>query len=191
MMVMSEQDEPRASRLDFVAQAAMVFAGTGSALAMWPLLAQMRPNRATPPPETVNVDLRGIPPGSMKVVRWRGIPVFVRHRTPEEVQEARATALAHLTDRLARNAMLPETAPAIDGNRTKEGHEEWLVVTGLCTHLGCVLSRRPTDTPDEAWFCPCHAARFDVSGRVRAGPARSNLPVPRYEFLRWDKLEIG
>jgi ubiquinol-cytochrome c reductase iron-sulfur subunit len=188
---MTMQPHEAASRRDFVAQAAMAFVGTGSALAAWPLLAQMRPNRATSPLETVAVDLRAIQPGSMTVVRWRGIPVFVRHRAPEEVLEARATALALLPDRLARNAMLPETAPAIDGNRTKQGHEEWLVVTGLCTHLGCVLSASPTGTPGEFLFCPCHAARFDVSGRVRAGPARSNLPVPRYEFLRWDTLKIG
>jgi len=87
--------------------------------------------------------------------------------------------------------MLPETAPANDGNRTMQGHEEWLVVTGLCTHLGCVLSGSPTGRPDEVLFCSCHAARFDVSGRVRAGRARTHLPGPRYEFLRWDRLKIG
>ena len=188
---MSEGDAPGASRRDFVMQAALAFAGTGSALAMWPLLAQMRPNWSTPSPESVDVDLRGIQPGSMKVVRWRGIPLFVRHRTPVEVQKARATPLAHLPDRLARNAMLPQTALAIDDNRTKEGYEEWLVVTGLCTHLGCVLSGPATAASGEAWYCPCHAARFDLSGRVRAGPARTNLPVPRYEFLSSDKLKIG
>ena len=172
-------------------QAAMAFAGAGSALAMRPFLDQMGANRATPPPQSVDVDLRGIQPGNMKVVRWRGMPVFVRHRTPQEVQAARATALADLPDRLARNAMLPQTALAVDGNRTKQGHAEWLVVTGLCTHLGCVLSGPATATSGEAWFCPCHAARFDVSGRVRAGPACTNLQVPRYEFLRRDKLKIG
>jgi ubiquinol-cytochrome c reductase iron-sulfur subunit len=187
----TEGDARRASRRDFVVQAAMAFAGAGCALAVWPLLAQMGPNKRTPSPESVDVDLRGIPPGGMKVVRWRGLPVFVRHRTPAEVEEARATALADLPDRFARNAMLPQTALAFDGNRTKEGHEEWLVVTGLCTHLGCVLSGAPTATSNEAWFCPCHAARFDVSGRVRAGPARTNLQVPHHQFLRGDKLKIG
>jgi ubiquinol-cytochrome c reductase iron-sulfur subunit len=188
---MTDGEAPRASRRDFVLQAAMAFAGAGSALAMRPFLDQMGPNRATLPPESVDVDLRDIQAGNMKVVRWRGMPVFVRHRTPQEVQAARATALADLPDRLARNAMLPQTALAVDGNRTKEGHEEWLVVTGLCTHMGCVLSGPATATSGEAWFCPCHAARFDVSGRVRAGPARTNLLVPRHEFLRRDKLKIG
>ena len=188
---MTERDARRVSRRDFVMQAAMAFAGAGCTLAMWPLLAQMGPGRATPSPEPIDVDLRGIPPGSMTVVRWRGLPVFVRHRTPEEVEEARATTLADLPDQLARNAMLPQTALAFDSNRTKEGHEQWLVVTGLCTHLGCVLSGAPTATSSETWFCPCHAARFDVSGRVRAGPARTNLQVPRHQFPRWDKLKIG
>ena len=137
---MTDDHAPRASRRDFVARAAMAFACAGSALAAWPILAQMGPNRATPSPGSVDVDLQGIQPGSTKVVRWRGMPVFVRHRTPQEVQEARATALTDLPDRLARNAMLPQTALAVDANRTKEGHEAWLVVTGLCTHLGCVLS---------------------------------------------------
>ena len=188
---MTERDARRVSRRDFVMQAAMAFAGAGCALAMWPLLAQMGPSRATPGPEAVDVDLRGIQPGSMKVVRWRGLPVFVRRRTPQEIEEARTTALADLPDRLARNAMLPQTALAFDSNRTKEGHEDWLVVTGSCTHLDCVLSGPPSATSSEAWFCPCHAARFDVSGRVRASPTRTNLQMPRHEFPSRDKLKIG
>jgi ubiquinol-cytochrome c reductase iron-sulfur subunit len=180
-----------AGRRDFVVHAAVAFVYTGCATALWPLVAQMAPNRATPLPGTVDVDLRGIRPGGMKLVRLRATPVFVRRRTREEVEQARATPLASLPDQLARNAMLPETAPAFDSNRTQEGHEEWLVVTGLCTHLGCRLTAAATDTAGEAWLCPCHAARFDVAGRVRAGPARTNLPVPRYEFLRADKIRIG
>jgi ubiquinol-cytochrome c reductase iron-sulfur subunit len=180
-----------AGRRGFVVHAALAFAGVGCAVATWPLVAQMAPNRATPPPETVDVDLRGIPPGGMRLVHWRSTPVFVRHRTRTEVQQARASPLADLPDQLARNVMLPETAKAFDSNRSKEGHEEWLVVTGLCTHLGCILASAPTDRPHEAWFCPCHAARFDVAGRVRAGPAQSNLPVPRYEFLSADRIRIG
>jgi ubiquinol-cytochrome c reductase iron-sulfur subunit len=124
-------------------------------------------------------------------LRWSGAPFFVRHRTPAEVREVRGTSLVNLPDRLARNAMLPETAPAIDSNRTKEGHEKWLVVSGSCTHLGCALSEPTTDTPGEVWFCRCHAARFDASGRVRSGPARTNLPVPRYQFLSGSKIQIG
>jgi ubiquinol-cytochrome c reductase iron-sulfur subunit len=184
------QDTAIVTRRDFVAQAGLAFLGTGSLVAMWPLIAQMASNAATPLPETVDVDLRSIAPGNMKLVRWRGAPYFVRHRTLAEVREARATALVNLPDRLARNVMLPDTAPAIDSNRTKEGHEKWLVVSGTCTHMGCVLSGQ-TDTSGEVWFCRCHAARFDASGRVRAGPARTNLPVPRYQFLSDSKIQIG
>jgi ubiquinol-cytochrome c reductase iron-sulfur subunit len=159
---MTERDAHRASRRDFVTRAAMAFAGAGSTLAMWPLLAQMGPNRATPSPETVDVDLQGIPPGSMKVVRWRGLPVFVRHRTPAEVEEARATALADLPDQLARNAMLPQTALAFDTNRSKEGHEEWLVVTGLCVN----------------WSANGYVQRSLVLSMSR-GPLRRVRPSPR------------
>jgi ubiquinol-cytochrome c reductase iron-sulfur subunit len=158
---------------------------------MWPLVAQMAPNSATPPPETVDVDLRSIQPGSTRIVRWRDAPVFVRHRAREEVQQARATPLANLPDQFARNVMLPENAPALDSNRTLVGHDEWLVVSGSCTHLGCILAAGRTDRPSEAWICPCHAARFDLSGRVRAGPALRNLAIPRYGFLSTDKIRIG
>jgi ubiquinol-cytochrome c reductase iron-sulfur subunit len=107
MLVMSGHGAPGVTRRDFIVHAAMAFAGTGSAAAMWPLVGQMAPSEATPRPLTVEVDLRGIQPGSMKTVHWRGTPTFVRHRTHEEVEEARFTPLADLPDRLARNAMLP------------------------------------------------------------------------------------
>jgi ubiquinol-cytochrome c reductase iron-sulfur subunit len=179
------------ARRDFVVQAAAAFSGVGLVAASWPFVAQMNPNSATPPPEATDVDLRAIPPAATRLVRWRGTPVLVRHRTREEVQEARSTPLSNLPDPLARNAMLPEKTAALDCNRTKLGHEEWLVVIGLCTHLGCILTPNPRRDLAETWFCPCHAARFDVSGRVRAGPARTNLPVPPYEFLTASKIRIG
>jgi ubiquinol-cytochrome c reductase iron-sulfur subunit len=101
--------------------------------------------------------------------------------------------MSELPDALARNEALPKNAPASDANRTKAGHEQWLVVVSLCTHLGCRLSpvRRETSASLEGWFCPCHAARFDLSGRVRSGPARTNLPVPPYAFLTPMKIRIG
>jgi ubiquinol-cytochrome c reductase iron-sulfur subunit len=179
------------ARRDFVVHAAAAFGGVGLVAASWPFVAQMNPNSATPPQEVTDVDLRAIPPAASKIVRWRGAPVFVRHRTREEIQEAHDTPLSNLPDPLARNAVLPEKAPAVDSNRTKAGHEEWLVVIGLCTHLGCILTSNPKRDPTETWFCPCHAARFDTSGRVRAGPARTNLPVPHYEFIAGGKIRIG
>lgn len=181
-------------RRDFIVQAAGTFAAVGSAVALWPFVDQMNPHRGTPPPPVTEVDLAPIQPGQAITVLWRGAPIFIRNRTREEVQEARSVSLSHLPDPLARNAALPARTPADDRNRSIAGHENWLVVVGLCTHLGCLLKsseQAGRRASEEAWFCPCHAARFDVSGRVRGGPARTNLPVPRYQFLTPSKLRIG
>jgi ubiquinol-cytochrome c reductase iron-sulfur subunit len=175
-------------------QAASVFAGVGGAMALWPFVDQMNPNPATPPPEVKEVDLSPIQPGAAVLVQWRGLPVFIRHRTPEEVRIARSTPVSHLRDRLARNDGLPKSAPADDANRTKQGHDSWLVVVGLCTHLGCLLRSEAAAAAvatGEGWVCPCHAARFDLSGRVVGGPALTNLPVPPYRFLAATRLRIG
>ncbi len=128
------------------------------------------------------------------MVRWRGLPVFVRHRTPVEIEAARTVSIAELPDPLARNANLPAAARASDDNRTAEGHRDWLVVVGLCTHLNCLLKDSASmgrNEASESWFCPCHAARFDSSGRVRGGPARTNLPVPPLRFEGRTTLVIG
>jgi ubiquinol-cytochrome c reductase iron-sulfur subunit len=186
-------DRPPARR-DFIVQLACAFAGAGGVAALWPLIDQMSPNPATPPPEVTDVDLAPIEPGQAVTVRWRGLPIVVRHRMPEEVHIARSTPVAHLRDRLARNEALPRSTPADDANRTKAGHESWLVVVAICTHLGCqVRSQGSAEavTTDEGWFCPCHAARFDLSGRVRSGPAPTNLAVPPYRFLSATRLRIG
>ena len=184
--------QPR--RRDFIVQAAGAFVGVGSAVALWPFIDQMNPNDATPPLVVTDVDLAPIQPGQAISVLWRGLPVFVRNRTREEIQHARSTPLADLPDQLARNEALSKKALAYDTNRTKEGHDNWLVVVGLCTHLGCHLKSQATaglGEASEAWFCPCHAARFDLSGRVRGGPARTNLPVPPYQFLTASKIRLG
>jgi ubiquinol-cytochrome c reductase iron-sulfur subunit len=182
------------ARRDFITQAALAFVGVGSAAALWPFIDQMNPNPATPPPQVTEVDLSPIQPGQAITVMWRGQPIVIRHRTHREVQRARETTTAHLPDRFARNAALPHMAPATDANRTKQGRESWLVVVGVCTHLGCrLISSESAGTAETgvAWFCPCHAARFDLSGRVVAGPARTNLPVPPYEFLTASRIRIG
>ncbi len=189
---MADIANPPPARRDFIVQAASTFVGVGSAMALWPFIDQMNPNPATPPPEVKDIDLSPIQPGATVLVQWRRLPIFIRNRTPEEVRSARSTPVSHLPDRLARNEGLPRSASADDANRTKEGHDNWLVVVGLCTHLGCLL--RSQDAPvatGEGWFCPCHAARFDLSGRVRSGPARTNLPVPPYRFLTTTRVHIG
>jgi ubiquinol-cytochrome c reductase iron-sulfur subunit len=151
----------------------------------------MNPNPGTPPPETRLVDLAPIAPGQTVAVAWRGQPVFVRHRTADEIARARSVPLGALPDPYARNAALPEQASATDANRTRAGHAEWLVVVGICTHLGCRLQPADTAGRGEGWFCPCHAARFDLAGRVCGGPAPTNLPVPPYRFVTTSQIEIG
>jgi ubiquinol-cytochrome c reductase iron-sulfur subunit len=192
---MGETHQPvQAARRDFIIQFAQAFAGVGSAAALWPFIAQMTPNAATPPPEVKEVDLSFIRPGETKTVQWRNSRILIRHRTREEVRMARSVRASELPDRLARNGALARNAPAEDGNRTKEGHDNWLVVVGVCTHMGCLLKSQEaaaTLRTGEGWVCPCHAARFDLSGRVVSGPARTNLPVPRYTFVSAMRIRLG
>jgi len=178
-------------RRDFLVQAAQALVGVGCAMALRPFIDQMNPNQGTPPPEVREVDLRLIEPGQTKTVEWRGMPVSIRHRTWNEVRSARSVAISDLPDPSARNEALAKSATAGDANRTKAGYEQWLVVVSLCTHLGCRLATGAASPFSEGWFCPCHAARFDVSGRVRSGPARTNLVVPPYTFLSPTRLRIG
>ncbi|MFZ1105851.1 MAG: ubiquinol-cytochrome c reductase iron-sulfur subunit [Hyphomicrobiaceae bacterium] len=182
------------TRRDFICVSAGAFVAVGSGAALWPLIHQMNPHPGTPPPERCTVDLAPIEPGQAVTVAWRGQPVFVRHRTREEIERARGVRLGGLKDPYARNALLPARAPAHDENRTLAEHPEWLVVIGLCTHMNCVLmasDRALRDADNEAWFCRCHAARFDLAGRVQSGPAGTNLPVPPYRFVTPGKIEIG
>jgi ubiquinol-cytochrome c reductase iron-sulfur subunit len=186
--------DAKSTRRDFVTIAAGSFVSVGGIAALWPLIDQMNPNPGTPPPRSVTVDLAPIEPGQTISVRRRDMPVFIRNRTLKEVTHARDAPLHDLRDRLARNDSLPPRTPATDANRTKAGHDNWFVVVGLCTHLGCLLRNvEPAErmATGDGWFCPCHAARFDLSGRVFAGPAATNLQVPRYEVLRENRLAIA
>jgi len=124
----------------------------------------------------VEVELSSIPEGKNVIIKWRGKPVFIRHRTPDEIEEAKGTDWKTLRD------------PESDENRTKK--PEWLVMLGVCTHLGCVPIGEAGDFG--GWFCPCHGSHYDISGRIRKGPAPLNLEVPQYEFSEADgKLIIG
>ena len=192
MSVVHEPAQP--ARRDFIIQAAQGFVGVGSALALWPFIDQMNPHKGTPGPEVREVDLSAIRPGQTISVPWRGMPILIRNRTPEEVRIARKSSASELPDRFARNEALPTTAAADDANRTKDGHDNWLVVIGVCTHMGCLLKSQDSASAvatGEGWLCPCHAARFDLSGRVVGGPARTNLPVPRYAFMSATRIRIG
>jgi ubiquinol-cytochrome c reductase iron-sulfur subunit len=157
----------------FVATGAMATVAAGAAL--WPLIQQMNPDASTRALASTDVDLSGIAPGQIVTVKWRGKPVFVRRRTPAEIEAAEKTPLNVLPD------------PQPDSARVKK--PEWLVVVGVCTHLGCI----PLGHEGElgGWFCPCHGSTYDVSGRIRSGPAPANLEVPEYSFLSDTKIKIG
>lgn len=183
----------RPHRRDFISLANCAFIGVGVASSCWPLMAHMNPHRGTPAREAVDVDLTSVRFGQTINVSWRGKPISIRHRTPAEVELMRNVDMRDVRDPFARNEALSETAPASDANRTQEGHENWVAVVSVCTHMGCLL--RPAHCSEvaagEGWICPCHAARFDLSGRVRAGPALTNLPVPPYRFLTPTRIRVG
>jgi ubiquinol-cytochrome c reductase iron-sulfur subunit len=182
------------NRRDFIVIAAQAFAGVGAAVALWPFVAQMNPDASTQALASIEVDLAPVKEGQAITVLWRGKPVFVRNRTAEEVKEALAVKIADLRDSSARNDALPEKAPATDLNRTKKGHENWMIVVGICTHLGCVPKGQSiTDARGDygGWFCPCHGSHYDTAGRVRKGPAPHNLEIPSYEFMTDTRVKIG
>ena len=182
------------SRRDFIVIAAQAFAGVGAALALWPFIHQMNPDASTQAAASLEVDLSPIKEGQAITVLWRGKPVFVRSRTKEEITKAVDVKLSELVDPSARNDDLPEKAPATDPNRTKKGHENWIVLVGICTHLGCIPKGQSlNDSRGDygGWFCPCHGSHYDTAGRIRRGPAPRNLEVPTYEFVSDSKIKIG
>jgi ubiquinol-cytochrome c reductase iron-sulfur subunit len=168
-------DDP--SRRDFIHIAAGAVAVGGVALAAWPLIDQMSPAADTLALASIEFDLSKVTEGQQVVIKFRGKPLFVRYRTPKEIAEAKAGDHADLKD--------PET----DAARVKAGHEQYLILIGSCTHLGCV----PTFGAGEfgGWFCPCHGSQYDTSGRIRKGPAPKNLVVPDYTYLSPTKVKVG
>jgi ubiquinol-cytochrome c reductase iron-sulfur subunit len=187
-------ERPVETRRDVLLVASGAFAAVGAGSSLWPLLQQMGADLGTRALATVDVDLSQIGPGRSITVLRRGKPVFIRHRTGAEIARERAVAVAGLIDRRARMAGLGEDAPASDGNRVKAGHPQWLVVVGVCTHLGCVpRGQRLGDKRGDwgGWLCSCHGSQYDGAGRVRKGPAPDNLFVPPYHFLSSTRIEIG
>ena len=175
-----EPDKDSNNRRDFLYLSSMTIGGVGVAVFMWPFLKSMNPAEDTLALGSTEVDLSDIAIGQSITVKWRGRPVFIRRRTQEEIVEANSVDVASLRD------------PMEDKDRVQQ--EEWLVLEGVCTHLGCVpLGQKMTDTKGEynGWFCPCHGSHYDTSGRVRKGPAPDNLPVPPYKFISDTKIIIG
>ena len=186
---MTDASAHEPTRRDFLYVATGAFAAVGAAFAVWPLIDQMNPDASTRALASTEVDLSNISEGQVVTIMWRGKPVFIRNRTAAEIEEARSASVEALPDPLARNANLPETAPATDINRAASASEKWLVLIGVCTHLGCVPLSNQGDF--HGWFCPCHGSHYDLAGRIRRGPAPENLPVPPLEFLSETRIRIG
>ncbi len=174
---MSDTMTDDASRRDFlyIATGAAGLVATGAAV--WPLVDQMNPSADVLALATVEVDVSAVEAGTQITVKWRGKPVFIRHRTEHEIEAARAVDVGSLPDGDARNANLPAGSPATDADRAASEDGQWLVMMGVCTHLGCVpIGNASGDFG--GWFCPCHGSHYDTAGRIRKGPAPRNLPIP-------------
>ena len=168
--------EPTRRDFLYIATGAVGAIGVGATLV--PLIAQMNPDASTiAAGAPIEVDLSPISQGQVIKVTWRGKPIFFSHRTAEEVKQAQNVPMSQLKD------------PQTDQDRTKPGHEQWLVVIGICTHLGCIPIAKSGEY--NGWFCPCHGSVYDDSGRIRQGPAPANLALPPYRFVSDSKIEIG
>jgi ubiquinol-cytochrome c reductase iron-sulfur subunit len=165
-------------RRDFLLLTTQAMGALGAAALIWPFVDSMNPSADVLALASTEIDIGAIAEGQEIKVMWRGKPVFVRHRTPKNIEEAKAVNIAELRD--------PET----DDVRVKKGKEQWLVMVGVCTHLGCVPIGSGGGDYD-GWFCPCHGSHYDASGRIRKGPAPKNLAIPPYEFVSDTKVKIG
>ncbi len=166
------------SRRDFLYIATGAVAAVGTAAALVPLIDQMNPDASTiAAGAPVEIDLAPIADGQIVKVFWRSKPIFIFHRTKQEIAAAVNVDVATLPD------------PATDAERTKPGHEPWLVVIGICTHLGCIPLAHEGEY--HGWFCPCHGSQYDTAGRIRKGPAPKNFFLPPYAFLTDSKIRIG
>ena len=168
-------EEKKTKRRDFIFTASYTLGAVGVGASVWPLIDQMNPDASVKALASTEVDVSGIEKGQSITVLWRGKPVFIKRRTEEEIQKAREVDINELPD------------PEKDEDRAK--NPEWLVMLGMCTHLGCV----PLGNKGEynGWFCPCHGSHYDTSGRIRKGPAPTNLEIPKYEFVNNNTIKIG
>ncbi len=169
------EEDKKTNRRDFIFTASYALGAVGVGAAVWPLIDQMNPDASVKALASTEVDISGVEKGQSITVLWRGKPVFIRRRTEEEIAKAKDVKLEDLPH--------PET----DQERAK--NPEWLVMLGVCTHLGCV----PLGDKGEygGWFCPCHGSHYDTSGRIRKGPAPTNMEVPKYEFVNANTIKIG
>ena len=164
-------------RRDFIHIVAATAAVGGVAMFAWPLIDQLNPAADTLALASLEYDISKVALGQVVTFSWRKQPVFIRHRTPKEIAEAKADDNAPMKD------------PATDASRVKPGHEQWLIVLASCTHLGCVPVFGQGDYG--GWLCPCHGSQYDTAARIRKGPAPLNLVLPEYAFLSDTKVKIG
>jgi len=188
--IVSHAEDHEGTRRDFLFYATGGAAVVTTGAAVWPLVNQMNPSADVQALSSIRVDVSAVEPGTQISVKFLGKPVFIRRRTPEEIQEARSVDLGDLIDPVARNPNLQGDQPALDENRTLDEGGEWLVQMGVCTHLGCVpLGDGAGDYG--GWFCPCHGSHYDNSGRIRRGPAPENLHIPVAEFVDETTIVLG
>ena len=168
-------EEKKTKRRDFMFTASYALGAVGVGATVWPLIDQMNPDASVKALASTEVDVSAIEPGQSITVLWRGKPVFIKRRTEKDIEKAREVDLKDLKH------------PEKDEDRAK--NPEWLVMLGVCTHLGCV----PLGNKGEygGWFCPCHGSHYDTSGRIRKGPAPTNMEIPKYEFVNSNTIKIG
>ena len=187
--LVSHAEDHEGTRRDFLYYATAGAGAITAGAAVWPLVNQMNPSADVKALSSIRVDISEIEPGTQLTVKWLGKPVFIRRRTEDEISEARGVAMDDLIDLSARNNNAPEL-DAADENRALDETGEWLVMMGVCTHLGCVpLGDGAGDF--HGWFCPCHGSHYDTSGRIRKGPAPENLPVPVAAFVDDTTIKLG
>ena len=170
-----EKSGKKNNRRDFLFTATYTVGAVGIGATIWPFIDQMNPDSSVKALATTEVDISQIQPGKSITVLWRGKPVFIKRRTETEISEAQAVNLKELKH------------PEKDADRVKK--PEWLVMMGICSHLGCV----PLSDKGEynGWFCPCHGSHYDTSGRIRKGPAPTNMEIPKYVFVDENTIKIG
>jgi ubiquinol-cytochrome c reductase iron-sulfur subunit len=186
------------TRRDFLYIATGAVGAVGTALVAWPFIHQMNPDASVKALASIEFDLAPIAEGQEVTIKWRGNPVIVRHRTAKEIEDAAAVKLEDLKDAMARNANVKDADPATGENRVIKGHEKYIVMMGVCTHLGCVPQGNAGDygvvegsAKHGGWFCPCHGSHYDTAGRIRKGPAPENLHIPQYSYISDTKIKIG
>ena len=171
---MSENKKDKSTRRDFLTTVTATVGAVGVGAGVLPIITHMNPDSSVKALASIEVDISKVKEGQEMTVLWRGKPVFIKRRTKEEISKAQQVNMKDLID------------PEEDKKRVKK--EEWLVVVGVCTHLGCVPIVGTGDF--NGWFCPCHGSHYDTSGRIRKGPAPTNLEVPQYDFVGSDKIKI-